>query len=411
MVSSGTSHAVDESLVLGEKRHLGDFGAKVFAVSAGVGALSLIAAFAYGMFVAGGLKRFAFSYLLGYAYFLTLALGALFFVQIQFITRASWSVVVRRIAEIAGATFPVIAALAIPVVLMAGHLYEWAGAGAGASALLQHKSPYLNLPFFAVRIIVYFFVWIALAYAFFWRSLKQDETGDAALTLTLQRLAGPGLVAFALTLTFASFDILMSLDYAWFSTIFGVYVFSGAVVAFFSFLTVTAILLQRAGFLKRAITIEHYHDLGKLIFAFTVFWCYIAFSQFMLIWYGNIPEETQWFLRRTSGDWYWFSWALLAIHFVIPFLYLISRGIKRKKRLLIVGALWMLFAHFVDLYYLIIPEFDRTALTLQFTPMDVLCTLGIGGIFIAAMVKIAGKHSIIPLKDPRLLDSLRFENV
>ncbi len=140
-------------------------------------------------------------------------------------------------------------------------------------------------------------------------------------------------------------------------------------------------------------------------------WCYIAFSQFMLIWYGNIPEETAWFLRRTSGEWYWYSWALLAIHFVIPFLYLIARGIKRKKRLLIAGALWMLFAHFVDLYYLIIPEFDQASKSLMFSPMDVLCMVGIGGIFIASMVKIAGANSIIPMKDPRLLDSLKFENV
>lgn len=411
MAHSGSLNAVDETLVQGEKRHLGSFGSKIFLFSGGIGVLSLIAAFAYGAMAGGGVKRFAFSYLLGFIYFLTLALGALFFVQIQLLTRASWSVVVRRIAEITGATMPVLAVLAIPIVLFAGHLYEWADPGVSPSALMLHKSAYLNLPFFSVRIVVYFLVWIALAFAFYGRSLKQDESGDANLTLSLQRLAAPGLVAFALTLTFASFDFLMSLDYAWFSTIFGVYVFSGAVVGFFSFLTVVSILLQHSGFLKRAITIEHYHDLGKLIFAFTVFWCYIAFSQFMLIWYGNIPEETAWFLRRTSGDWYWYSWALLAIHFVIPFLYLISRGIKRKKRLLIVGALWMLFAHFVDLYYLIIPEFDQASKSLMFSPMDVLCTIGIGGIFIASMVKIAGSNSIIPVKDPRLLDSLRFENV
>ena len=217
------------------------------------------------------------------------------------------------------------------------------------------------------------------------------------------------MVIFGFTLTFASVDFLMSLDAHWFSTMFGVYYFSGSVVGFFAFLPLLSGMLQRKGFLRRSISIEHYHDMGKLIFAFLVFWAYIAFSQYMLIWYSNIPEETTWFLRRQTGNWETWSWFLLAGHFFLPFVGLLSATPKRRGRYLMPFALWVLVMHWVDLYYIIMPEFTAAG-SLGFHLLDLTTFLGVGGIWMALLMRTLSKQSLIPLKDPRLAESLAFEN-
>jgi hypothetical protein len=402
---------LDVESLMSEKRVLDDRTRSRARAAVIAGAAALIAAVAIGALAGDGFRRFAFSYLLSFTYFLTLALGALFFTLIQHVTRASWSVVVRRIAEITAATLQYLAIAAIPIVLMSGVLYGWAAAHDPIPALLAHKRAYLNAPFFVVRLAVYFALWSWLAATFFKRSRAQDESGDSETTVELRRLSAPALVIFALTVTFASFDLLMSLDYEWFSTIFGVYFFTGCALGFFAFLTVATQLLQRAGYLRRAVTIEHYHDLGKLIFAFTVFWAYIAFSQFMLIWYGDIPEETQWFIKRQTGEWLWFSVALLFVHFVLPFLWLLPRGFKRKKRLLFAGAVLILVAHYIDLYYLIMPEYAPGSGKLSLSFIDPLMFVAFAGLFLGALARIAGSRSLVPTGDPRLADSLKFENV
>jgi hypothetical protein len=250
---------------------------------------------------------------------------------------------------------------------------------------------------------------VALSQLYFRTSVRQDESGDPALTLRLERWSAPGMFLFAATLTFASFDLLMSTDPHWFSTIFGVYYFSGAVLGCFALLALTLILLQRSGRLSHAISPEHYHDLGKLLFAFLVFWGYIAFSQFMLIWYANIPEETAWYLRRHSEVWNPISLALVFGHFLIPFLLFLSRHPKRRALSLAVMAVWILVIHWVDLYWLVLPNLSPEAA--PFGLMDVALFVGMGGLFLAAAANRMRRHALIPLKDPRLGESLAFENV
>ncbi len=357
----------------------------------------------------GGMHRLAETYLVSFAYFLSLALGALFFVLLQHLTHAGWSVVVRRLAEALSVNVVLMAVLAIPVVLNMEHLYHWAHPGAADhDAILAGKSAFLNPQFFTIRLVVYFAIWSLLAWFFFSISKKQDATADPKLTRKMEALSAPGMILFALSLNFAAFDLLMSVNPHWFSTIFGVYFFAGSVVVIMATLVVLAAYLQRQGRLQGIVTVEHYHDLGKLLFGFVVFWAYIAFSQYMLYWYGNIPEETVWYLTRQTGNWTGISVALLFGHFVIPFLALVSRFPKRRPRLLVLAALWMLAMHWLDLYYLVGPEFHPEGASIGL--MDVLCFFGMGGLFFLVLALRLRKISLVPVGDPRLAESLAFEN-
>ena len=396
--------------ILQEDRHLGAVGTRVAGIAALVGLAGVAASLAIAALSTDGWRRFFFAYLLSFSYLLTLALGALFFVILQHLTRAGWSVVVRRWAEGIAATLPFLGVLAIPIVAFGlHHLYHWTHADAvAADHLLQAKQPYLNVPFFVLRLVVYFAVWTLLARFFRARSLAQDENGDAALTQQMERRSAPAMLVFALTATFAAFDLLMSLDPHWYSTMFGVYVFAGSVVSFIALLSVVVFAGQRAGLLRHAITVEHYHDLGKLLFAFTVFWAYIAFSQYMLMWYANLPEETAWLLRRQSNGWGWIGLTLLFGQFLLPFVALLSRAPKRRPRAVAAVAAWVLVMHWFDLYWVVIPEVTP----LRAVPhlLDLTTLLGLGGIVVALAVHRMKRHPVVPERDPRLAESLMFEN-
>ncbi len=381
---------------------------------AALGLAGLVAGLGFGLVRNDGLQYFFHAYLMNYCYFLSISLGALFFVALQHATRAGWSVTVRRLAELLAANMLCLLLLFLPVivpVLMGDTgLYRWNEPEEVAlSELLQHKEIYFHPIFFAGRCIFYFAVWGLLARFFLRRSLRQDESGDPVLTMQMERLSPLALLLFAGTITFASFDWLMSLAPEWFSTIFGVYYFSGAAVGFFAAIILLAMLLQASGRLTASITVEHYHDLGKLLFAFVVFWGYIAFSQYMLIWYANIPEETTWYLARQSGSWMWVSVVLLFGHLLIPFFGLLSREAKRRKALLAFWAVWMLAAHWIDLYWLVMPSFEHPQ-GLPLGPIDAGCLLGIGGLYFAGVLRVAGDRPLVPRADPRLDESLAFEN-
>ena len=247
-----------------------------------------------------------------------------------------------------------------------------------------------------------------MARFFLLRSTEQDASADPALTQRMERFSPAALVLFAFTVTFASFDWLMSLEPAWFSTIFGVYYFSGATVGFLAAIILLAMLLQATGRLTSSITVEHYHDLAKLLFALVVFWGYIAFSQYMLIWYANIPEETSWYLVRQSGSWKWVSVVLLFGHLLIPFFGLLPREAKRRKAILGFWAGWLLVAHWLDLYWLVVPSLEAAGLRLGL--IDAGCLVGIGGVYFAGVLWTAGTRPLVPLGDPRLEESLAFEN-
>ncbi|MHC4399425.1 MAG: quinol:cytochrome C oxidoreductase [Planctomycetota bacterium] len=393
------------------------------AAGAGVALVGLVLAF----FGTGGLQYCFCSYLVSFCFFLSISLGALFFVLLQHVTRAGWSVTVRRLAEILAANVILFAALFLPILLVVVcggfGVYEWAdGDTVAGDHLLEHKRAFLNVPFFVVRSVLYLAVWTLLARYYLSRSLQQDESGDPAVTLKMERLSGPALLLFAFSITFAAFDWLMSLEAHWFSTIFGVYYFSGAAVGFLAAVILAAIGLQGAGRLKTSITTEHYHDLGKLLFGFIVFWGYIAFSQYLLIWYANIPEETGWYRDRQTGLWVWLTVGLLLGHLFIPFLGLISREVKRRKPLLAFWAVWILAFHWFDLYWLVMPSFwhrivgasagDTSA---AFSPalgavIDLCLLVGLGCLYVAGAGWIAGNRSLVPRKDPRLSEALEFES-
>ena len=357
----------------------------------------------------GGMDHLLETYLVSFAFFLSISLGALFFVLLQHCTRAGWSVVVRRVAEALAGNVWLMAVLAIPVVLGMDHLYHWTDTAAAAhDPLLAGKLGFLNPSFFIVRLIAYFIIWGVMASFLHRTSIAQDKSGDPALTLRMERFSAPGMVLFALSLNFAAFDLLMSLDPHWFSTIFGVYYFAASVVAFLAVMPKILYGLQTRGILKNAVTVEHYHDFGKLLFGFTVFWAYIAFSQYMLIWYGNLPEETEWFLKRQTGEWTTVSLILIFGHFVVPFLLLVSRFIKRRPLLLALTGGYVALMCWVDIYWLAIPEFSPGVA--RFGLLDVLCFLGMSGVFSAVVLFRLSRHSVIAEKDPRLEESLVFEN-
>jgi hypothetical protein len=321
--------------------------------------------------------------------------------------------VVRRLAEGIAANAALMAVLGLLLVglVTAGGvpLFAWMDPQYVAhEPVVAKKAPYLNPGFFAARALVCFAVWTFLGVWFLRQSLRQDESGDPALTTRMQKVAAPGMILFAITLTVGAVDFLMSLEPAWFSTIFGVYYFSGSALASFAALILFGWLLQRSGRLASVLTVEHYHDLGKLMFAFTVFWTYIAFSQYMLYWYANIPEETLWFEERQTGGWAPFSVFLLAGRFLAPFLALISRVPKRRKPLLALTAVWVLFMHWMDMYYLAMPHASPGRV--PWNLLDVTAFLGVGGLFVATLARQLGDRSLIPRRDPRLVESLAFEN-
>ncbi len=382
-------------------------GSKVFMISAVIGVVGLAATFGLGLSQGDDLQHFAFAYLLNYAFFLAISLGALIFLPIMFITKASWNVVLRRLAEVTAAVMPLMAILAIPVIIFAGKVYGWNDPVVAASHAMSHKAGYLNQTAFTIRWVIYFAIWSGYA-LFFWRtSAAQDKTGDLKYTRRLENFSGFAIMACAMSIAAASFDLLMSVDPLWFSTMFGVLYWSGGFVTFFAVLTLALLGLQNTGRMTNIVSPEHFHDLGKLMFAFTFFWGYIAFSQFMLYWYANIPEETSWYLVRTREGWDMIAYGTLFATLLFPFLGLVSRFAKRSRKMLAFWAVWIIAAQWLNMYWVVIPEFSET---LTFNPMYVTCFVGIGGLWFAGIVKLASSTSLVPTGDPRLEESLRFEN-
>lgn len=392
---------------------LGEEGKGLFVRAAAISGAALVIAVVLGSSEGDGFRRFSFSYLTAFAVVLAMNLGAIFWVTLQNLVNAHWSVVLRRVGELFAMNAPLVFVLSLPIVVPAamgnGIIYEWADhAKAEADHLLHHKSPYLNPTFFAIRMLCYFAFWTVLARYFYGSSLRQDETAKADIVPAMQRVAGPSMIAFALTLTFAAVDFVMSVDAHWFSTIFGVYYFASAVLCIHATLPLAGMWLQSHGRLKKSVTVEHYHDLGKMLFAFTIFWAYIGFSQFMLIWYANVPEETYWYKHRITGAWGTWAWALVFLHFVIPFFFLLSRHIKRNKKTLAIGALWMLAMVYIDMYWFVMPALDEQP---NVSAIDLFCLVGLVSALVAGIARRAQGVNLIPTKDPRLARSLAFENI
>ncbi len=358
-----------------------------------------------------------FAWLVGFLYAASVSLGALFFVLIQHAAKAGWSVVVRRVAENLMTPLPLLILMFVPLYLGRHDLYHhWLDLEHVAKdPILSGKQAYLNEGFWLVRAAIYLLAWAALGLWFYRRSVSQDSAPDKAsakkVTRRLQNLSYPMIAVFGFTVTFAAFDWAMSLDPHWFSTMWGVYYFAGTIMSGFALLGLTVLLMQRAGLLTRVINEEHLHDIGKLVFAFTVFWAYIAFSQFMLIWYANIPEETAWFHHR-MGDtpWETVGIVLMAGHFGLPFLFMMPRTIKRNPVTLLVGCIYMLVLHFVDLCYAVLPANTHVDEGVTITASAVLVALGLFAVMWGAGLLMMRRSALLPVKDPRLSESLAFTN-
>jgi hypothetical protein len=372
---------------------------------AGVVGLGLTA---LGGFVIGK-EQFAYTYLFAFAFFFTLIMGATFWNCVHHATDSEWSVVIRRQIENIASLFPWLIPFFLPVFACAGILWKWWNLGPGVDPLLDEKQPYLSHWFFIVRIVAYFGLvsWVVLTLR--GHSTKQDEDGLGKHSFSMRKFGVGGIPIVALAITFAGFDWLMGLDYHWFSTMWGVYIFAGAAGSSMSLIVLLITALKSHGYLK-VVNDEHYHMMGKWMLAFTIFWAYIGFDQYMLIWYANIPEENVYFIIRNQGNWNILSTLLVAGRFFLPFPILLTQWVKKQPQYLRYMAMWIIGMQILDLFVVVLPTLKKTG----FSFVDVayaLCPLvGIGGILAWLFLKKLSANYLFPTRDPRLVGSLKLHN-
>jgi hypothetical protein len=373
--------------------------------------LALLAVVGLGLSVVGAIvspKQFSFSWLFGFAVYFTILAGCFFWIIVHHVVDAEWSVVVRRQLENLSLLLAVMALFFIPILIFRHNLYEWMNIPAGKDHLLDSKRAYLNWNFFLIRAVFYFVFFIGASLLFRRFSIAQDRDGNPGHTMRMRRLGFITLPLFALSLTFGAYDWLLGLDYKWFSTMWGVYIFAGAAGSSMSLLVLVITALRRAGYLRDVINLEHYHTMGKWMFAFTVFWAYIGFSQYMLIWYANMPEETEYFIRRNTESWNALSLFLVIGRFFIPFVILLVRSPKKRPGQLCIIAGWLILMQMVDLYIVVLPALHGAGVHISI--WDFMPLLGIGGTLGFIFLWLVRRSSTFPNRDPRLLESLHLVN-
>ena len=357
------------------------------------------------------------SWLISYLLVLGIALGSMALMMVQHLSGGTWGVF-RRIFEASSRTIPFMALLFIPVLLGMSDLYVWTHPDhVQADEILRHKAPYLNVPFFIGRAILYFAIWIGLALVLNKLSARQD-TGDVAVNSTIQRVSGAGLVLYALTVTFAGIDWIMSLNPHWYSTLFGFLMMGGQGLSALAFTIVISTILVKREPLNTLLTPSHFHDLGKLMFAFVMLWAYFNFSQFLLTYAANLIEEIPYMITRTSHGWQYLAVFLITFHFAVPWLLLLSRRLKRTPQRLVMVAAWLLFARYADLYMMITPEFVSTGQNVHLAEgehavshffvhwLDLAAPLAIGGLWFWMFLTELKKRQMLAVGDPYLRESL-----
>lgn len=371
----------------------------ICGVVAGVGALVL---------VLGALRdprRVLFSYLFAFVYWFGLALGALLLLSTFHATGARWPVVLRRALEAASGTLAVFPFLLLPVLAGLELIFPWASPE-GLPERLAHQSVYLNVPFFLVRAAIYFAVWIAVSELLLRWSRRQDATAEPGLTARQRALASGSLPLTGLALSFATLDWLMSLDPGWSSTIYALYVFAGAFVAALAMLALVAAFGRAPALLGSGVRPSHFAALGRLTMGFILFWFYMAFCQYLLVWLPNLPEEIRWYAVRTRSGWGVVATAVVIGQFVVPFLVLLSREVKRRPGSLAALAIWILLFHALDIWWLVLPPLQpdgpRPAL------WDLAAFLALGGVAVAVAIWRLRGHPVIPVGDPDLRASLEY---
>ncbi len=379
-------------------------------------------------------SRFLHAYVIGWSYIFSISVGMIWIVILHHLVRGRWVTAVRRIAEAMACAFPLIfvAGLGFIIPLLLGYqdLYYWAHPDAHNHELnhhLLHKLGWLSPGFFSLRFIVYGVVFSGLAWYFMKKSREQDETGDPKISETLRIASAPAMIVFAIFTCFVAFDVLMSMAPKWYSTMYGVNFWGSAGVGAFSALALIVLGIQRTGRLTHSVTAEHYHDIGKWMYSFTFFWAYTAFSQFMLQWYGNMPEETHWYKYRMFGEWKWVSILMVVGYWAFPFVILMSRWTKRIVPSLVFFAVWQLVFHWLDLYWNVMPSYEwqvayhdgarivagpltgSTAMHhVGFSPVDITVWIALVGVFLIGVGRNL-KGNLIPTKDPTLPLSLSHE--
>jgi hypothetical protein len=352
--------------------------------------------------------QFSFSWLFAFAFFFTLCAGCFFWTIVHYATDAEWTVVVRRQLENIAVLLGVMAVFFLPILFLRHHLYEWMNIAPGKEAALDSKRAYLNWDFFLLRAVIFLGFFIIASQLLRRLSVRQDKDGNPRFTIWLRKVSFASLPLFALCLTFGAFDWLMSLNYRWFSTMFGVYIFAGTAGSSMSLLVLVITGLRKAGYLKQVVTAEHYHIMGKWMFAFVVFWAYIGFGQYMLIWYANMPEETQYFLVRNTESWWSLNMLLVVGRFFGPFAILLLRSIKKHPHQLCYVAGWILLMQMLDMYLVVLPALHGTGVHVSI--WDFVAIIAMGATLGFVYLRVVGKSSLFPMRDPRLVESLRIVN-
>jgi hypothetical protein len=358
---------------------------------------------ALGLFL--NARQFFQSYLMAYMLCLGVTLGSLALGMVHQLSGGAWGVVIRRPIGAASRVLPVMTLMFLPIALGMRHLYVWTNADIVAhDEMLLHKQLYLNTPFFLVRAAIYFLVWNAISYFLNAWSLEQDRTGSPRFARRMQMISGGGLLAYGLTITFASFDWLMSLEPHWFSTIYGVLIMGGQGLSALAFLIIVLVWLSRRPPLDRIVAPSHFHDLGNLMLAFVMLWAYFSFSQYLIIWSGNLPVEIGWYLHRLQTGWRAVGLVLILCHFAAPFIVLLSRTVKREPQLLVKVAAGILIVRLVDLFWLIAPEFHQTGISVSW--LDVVLPLTLGSLWLACFIWQLRGRALLPVHDPEFDEAL-----
>jgi hypothetical protein len=349
--------------------------------------------------------QFYRSYLWSYVFCLGIASGAMAWLMLQYLSGGAWGVVIRRPAEAAARTFPLLALMFVPILIGIPNLYEWAHADiVQKDHILQHKALYLNVPFFIGRAVLYFAGWSLIAFLLNKWSAREDAEGGETPHRRMATVSAPGLVFWALTVTFMSIDWLLSLNPHWFSTIFGLLFIAGQGLSSMAFLIALMVALSTRAPMNAVLTHRHLHDLGKFLLALTMVWAYFSYSQFLIIWAGNLPEEIPWYLARMSGGWGYVGLLLVVGHFALPFALLLSRDIKRNFRLLRGVAIFILCMRIVDLYWVVAPDFRQGKFGISW--MDFVAPVGLFGIWLAYFFLQLEKRPLMPINDPHLVEAL-----
>jgi hypothetical protein len=349
-------------------------------------------------------KHAAFAHLINFLFLISIGIGALFYVALEYLTGAVWSVPMRRVNEFLAALIPLAVLFALPLLFHLSDLFQWAQQTVESDVLLQSKRPYLNIPFFIVRFVVIFLIWTLFYYSFTRNSRKQDIDKDQKHTWWNIRLSAVFMPFFAIGLTLLAVDWAMSLEMYWYSTIYGIYYFSGIALAGVATATYIIVKLHENRFLPQ-LRRDHFYSLGTLMFVFVNFWAYIAFSQFMLIWYANLPEETFWFIARWKNGWEYISILLILVHFAVPYFVLLSQDAKMDPRRLKLMALWILAAHLLDLYWLVMPSYSPSPV---FGWIEASFTMIVVGLVIVVLNWNMKRYNLVPVGDPKLERGLNF---